>query len=391
MNNARKICVVTGSRAEYGLLSWLMKEIAADPELRLQVVAAGMHLSPEFGLTYRQIEEDGFTIDAKVEMLLSSDTPVGIAKSLGVGVIGFADAFDRLQPDIIVVLGDRFEILAAAQAAMVIPIPIAHIGGGDYGEATHDNITRHCVTKMAHLHFVTHKKAQDRVIQLGEDPSRVFNVGSLALDTLTNMSPMTIEELGKELDIVLPPRYVVVTYHPTNLDSTPTHMEFREVLEAVAELQKDGYGVIFTMPNADNHGRRLRTMIFDYVSNAKQAHAFESLGTARYINLIRHASLVIGNSSSGIYESPLLRVPTVDVGNRQKGRARGTSVLHASGDANEILRVVRQALGSRFNYDDYPYGSAPVAPKIAREIKSHPLRDLTYKKFFDMDVLNASK
>lgn len=391
MNNARKVCVVTGSRAEYGLLYWIMKEIAADPELELQVIATGMHLSPEFGQTYQQIEEDGFTIDAKVEMLLSSDTPVGIAKSLGLGVIGFADAFDRLKPDIIVVLGDRFEILAAAQAAMVIPVPMAHISGGDNGEATHDNITRHCLTKMAHLHFVTHERARQRVIQLGENPECVFDVGSLALDSLINAKLKSREELEKELGVILPSRYVVVTYHPTNLDPTPSRKEFREVLEALKKIQEDGYAVVFTMPNADNHGRHLRAMIDDFVKGAEQAYAFESFGTIRYLSVIKYASLVMGNSSSGIYESPLLRVPTVDIGNRQKGRPRGASVLHVSGNANEILCAARQALGSQFNYDDYPYGHEPAAPKIAKEIKLHSLCDLTYKRFFDLDVSNASK
>ena len=382
----RKICVVTGGRADYGLLYWLMKEVQSIAGLRLQVIATGSHLSPEFGSTWRAIVDDGFVIDATVEMLLSSDTPVGIAKSIGLGVIGFADALDRLKPDILVLLGDRFEILAAAQAAMVAAIPLAHIGGGDYGEATHDNITRHCITKMAHLHFVTHAAAHDRVIQLGERRDSVFDVGSLAVDGLKHLSLLSTEALQEQLDMDLSAPYVVVTYHPTNLEQADPGGEFRELLDALALLQGEGLSVIFTMPNADNHGRILRRMIDQYVESHRHAHAFESLGARRYLSLVNTARAVVGNSSSGIYEAPLYRTPTVDIGNRQRGRARGASVLTVEGKADAIFAAVKRCLAGGMSFDDYPYGNDCCAPAIARRLAEVSLDGIVYKQFCDIKV-----
>lgn len=384
MTARRRVCVVTGTRAEYGLLGWLMKQIASDPDLQLQVVVTGMHLSAEFGLTYRQIEADGFTIDAKVEMLLSSDSAVGIAKAIGLGVIGFADVLDRLKPDIVVVLGDRFEVLAAAQAAMVVPIVLAHIGGGDYGEATYDNLIRHAVTKMAHLHFVTHAAAANRVRQLGEDPATVFDVGSLAVDSVRNMQHVPRETLENDLNTRLPERFVLVTYHPTTIDLVDPVTEFREILKALEMLIRDGISAVFTMPNCDNNSRRIRSLIEDFHRKFPESPAFESLGQRRYLNVMRLSSLVLGNSSSGIYEAPLLSVPTLDIGNRQRGRARGRSVRWVPGSANEIYSAAKAAMFAELAFDDYPYGHKyPVAAEIARLLREAPLAGLTYKKFFD--------
>ena len=301
--NKRKICVVTGSRAEYGLLYWLMRAIQIDEHLKLQIVVTGMHLSPEFGLTYRVIEEDGFTIDEKVEMLVSSDSCVGIAKSIGLGVIGFADAFYRLQPDILVILGDRYEIFAAAQAALVARIPIAHIAGGDITEGAVDEAIRHSISKMSHLHFVTNEASAKRVRQLGENPKYIFNVGSTGLDSIKNMKLLDKKELEAELDFRFKARNLLVTFHPVTLDEVPSVAQMRELLKALDGLD-DETGIIFTGANADSEGRQLNQMIIEFVKNHPNAKYFQSLGQLRYLSTISHVDAVVGNSSSGIYEVP---------------------------------------------------------------------------------------
>ncbi len=275
----RKICIVTGTRAEYGLLFLLMKHIQQDPGLTLQVIATGMHLSPEFGLTYREIENDGFTIDAKVEMLLSSDTPVGIAKSIGLGVIGFADALDHLRPDILILLGDRFEILAAAQAALVARIPVAHIAGGDTTEGAFDESIRHSITKMAHLHFVTNEDSARRVKQLGENPDHVHVVGNPGIDRILQMKLQTRAELEPSLGFTFRKKNLLITFHPATLDAASPEAQFQELLNAL-DLQGDGTGLLFTKPNADTGGRKLMQMIDDYVASRPHAVAFTSLDSS---------------------------------------------------------------------------------------------------------------
>jgi UDP-hydrolysing UDP-N-acetyl-D-glucosamine 2-epimerase len=380
---ARKICVVTGSRAEYGHLFWVMKEIEAGADLELQIIATGMHLSPEFGLTYRAIEADGFKINAAVEMLLSSDTAVGITKSVGVGIMGFADALQRIQPDLLVLLGDRFEIFGAALAATIARIPIAHIGGGDTTEGAFDESFRHCITKMSHLHFVTNASAANRVRQLGEQPGCIFNVGSPALDQIRRLKLLTREELEREIGFTLRDRNVLVTFHPTTLNTRPPANQFRELLNALESLG-ERVGLLFTKPNADTDGRQLIEMTDQFVAERANRKAFTSLGQLRYLSLVQHVDAVVGNSSSGIYEVPSFRKPTVNIGDRQRGRLRAASVLDCEVDSAAILRMVKRAFELDCSKAVNPFGDGHSAERIVQQLKEvADFPRLLQKSFFD--------
>ena len=386
MTSKRKICIVTGTRAEYGLLYWLMKEVAADPDLELQIIATGMHLSPEFGLTYRQIEADGFNIDAKVEMLLSSDSPVGIAKSMGLGVIGFADALDRLKPDILVVLGDRFEILAAAQAAMVARIPIAHIHGGEATEGAFDEGIRHAVTKMAQWHFVAADAYRKRVIQLGESPDRVFNFGAPGLDHLQHSDWMERGALERSLGISLNPPVFLVTYHPATLGQTEPVKAMNELLAALDEFPDAT--VVITYPNADTGGRALIELLDQWVvANKRRAKAFVSLGQKRHLSLMRESDVILGNSSSALIEAPALKKATVNIGDRQKGRLKASSVIDAAENRNAIVAEINRALSADFRAElpatESLYGSGDVSRRLKDTLKGVEIG--TQKAFFDIE------
>lgn len=382
----RKICVVTGSRAEYGLLYWLMKEIQIDPKLELQIITTGMHLSPEFGLTYKVIEEDGFSINAKVEMLLSSDTPVGIAKSIGLGVIGFADALDRLRPDILVLLGDRYEILAAAQAAMVARIPIAHIAGGDATEGAFDEAIRHSITKMSHLHFVTNEIAHKRVCQLGENPEHVFNVGNPGIDQIKRLKLLNREELEASLGFRFKKRNLLITFHPVTLELQPSSKQFQELLDALDKFGSD-VGLIFTMPNADTDGRIIIRMIEEYVAMHLNARAYTSLGQLRYLSTVAQVDAVIGNSSSGLYEVPSFKKPTVNIGDRQKGRLQASSVINCPNDKESIIKAINEAVSKDCSDTVNPYGNGDSSQRIAAEIKNiENYKSLLKKHFYDLDI-----
>jgi UDP-N-acetylglucosamine 2-epimerase (non-hydrolysing)/GDP/UDP-N,N'-diacetylbacillosamine 2-epimerase (hydrolysing) len=385
----RKIGIVTGTRAEYGLLYWLMKEIAADPDLCLQTFVTGMHLSPEFGLTYRQIEADGFQIDARVEMLLSSDSPVGIAKSIGLGVIGFAEALDRLRPDILVVLGDRFEILAAVQAAMVARIPIAHIHGGEATEGLIDEAIRHAVTKMSHLHFTSAEPYRQRVVQLGEAPDRVFNVGAIGLDNLTRLNLLNRSELERALDFSLAPGPVILcTYHPVTLKEESAGSAVQALLDAIDQLP--AARVVFTKANADTGGRIINQMIDEYVSrNPDRAIAFVSLGQLRYLSLMREADVILGNSSSGIIEAPAAGVPSVNIGERQSGRIKSPSVIDCEESAAAITKALDSALSIEFQKvaasGETFFGSGGSSKQIMQILKEFPLgEEILIKRFHDI-------
>lgn len=382
--NKRKICVVTGSRAEYGLLYYLMKGIKSDPDLELQIIATGMHLSQEFGLTYREIISDGFTINAKVEMLMSSDSPIGIGKSIGLGVIGFVDALSNLQPDILVLLGDRFEILAVAQAALVLKIPVAHIGGGDTTIGAIDEAIRHSITKMSQLHFTTNKLAAKRIRQLGENPKYIFNVGSPGIDQIKRLKLLTREELEAALIFKLKIKNLLITFHPATLDITPPEEQFQELLAALNKLTNIGF--IFTRPNADTNGRIINTMIDSFVSNNSNAKAFVSLGQYLYLNTIAHVDVVVGNSSSGLYEVPSFKKPTVNIGNRQEGRLLATSIINCSPNRDEIQKAILTAFTTDCSATINPYGAGDSSNKILQILKSikNP-HDLLMKKFFDID------
>ncbi|MFA7238482.1 MAG: UDP-N-acetylglucosamine 2-epimerase [Sulfuricellaceae bacterium] len=383
----RKICIVTGSRAEYGLLYWLMKEIQADPELQLQIIATGMHLSPEFGLTYQAIEADGFAIDAKVEMLLSSDTAVGIAKSMGLGMIGLADALDRLRPDILVVLGDRFEILAASQAALVANIPIAHISGGEITEGAIDDSIRHAISKLSNFHFVAAESYRKRVIQMGESPERVVNCGDPGLDNFERLKLLSKKELGESLGFQLSAPTFLVTYHPATLGHVAPEKGMEELIQALDRFPQAK--VILTKPNADAGGRILSRMVDAYAAaNPERVLAATSLGQLRYLSAMRHCDAVVGNSSSGIVEAPAIKKPTVNIGNRQTGRLMAESIINCREDADEIAQAIALALSDEFERKlaetESLYGNCDASAQIKRYLKEVSLGSSSAKHFYDL-------
>lgn len=377
----RKVCVVTGSRADYGLLYWLMKEIQNDSALELQIIATGMHLSPEFGLTYKVIEEDGFAINEKVEMLLSSDSPVGITKSIGLATIGFADALDRQNPDIVVILGDRYESLAAAQAALVAKIPVAHIAGGDITEGAFDDAIRHSITKMSHLHFVSNQVAAARVRQLGERADCVYNVGSPGVDYISRLKLLERKELEEVLDFDFKEKNLLITFHPTTLDDEPVPLQIQGLLNALSALGP-GVGIIFTKPNSDPGGRMISRMIDDYVAFHSNTKAYISLGQLYYLSVIPQVDAVIGNSSSGLYEVPSFKKPTVNIGDRQKGRLQASSVINCDVDATSISRAIEEAFAKDCSETINPYGDGDSSIKIKEIIKERQDIKKLLKKIF---------
>ena len=342
----RKICVVTGTRAEYGLLRWVIDGIAKSSVLELQLIATGMHLSPEFGLTVQEIEADGYRIDRKVELLLSSDTPVGITKSMGLGLIGFADAFADLQPDLLLVLGDRFEIFSAASAALIARIPIGHIHGGELTEGAFDDAIRHSITKMSYLHFVAADEYRHRVIQLGEEPNRIFQVGGLGVDSIINLNLLARDELESSIDFQLFSKNLLITFHPVTLEKSTSAHQMDELLEALGQLQDTG--LIFTMPNADTDGRVLFEKIQSFCRERENAIAFSSLGQLRYLSCIRHVDGVIGNSSSGLLEVPSFNKATINIGDRQRGRLKAESVIDCEPNASSILQAINRSFSKDF-------------------------------------------
>jgi GDP/UDP-N,N'-diacetylbacillosamine 2-epimerase (hydrolysing) len=385
----RKICVITGTRAEYGLLRWVMQGIKDDPALTLQVIATGMHLSPEFGLTYREIEKDEFQIDRKVEMLTSSDTSVGIAKSMGLGLIGFADALNELRPDLIVVLGDRFEIFAAVSAALVARIPVAHLHGGETTQGAFDEALRHSVTKMSHLHFVAAEEYRRRVIQLGEQPERVFLVGGLGIDAIKRTALLGREALETSLDFRLGARNLLVTFHPVTLESQSSAQQMTELLAALGQLEDDTH-LIFTMPNADNGSRELVQMIGNFVATHANARAYDSLGQLRYLSCMQLVDGVVGNSSSGLAEAPSLATGTVNIGDRQHGRLKARSVIDCLPQRQAILVAINTLFTADFRHllpaVVNPYGSGGASQKIVQVLRDYPLDGIQKKAFYDLNL-----
>jgi len=381
----RKVAVFTGTRAEYGLLYWLLKDIQNDEDLELQLLVSGMHLSPEFGNTWEQIEKDGFTITEKIEILLSSDTAVGTAKSIGLGVLGFADALSRIKPDILVILGDRFEALAAAQTAMILRIPVFHLHGGEITEGAYDDAIRHAITKLSYLHGTSTEEYRNRVIQLGEEPSRVQNIGAIGLDHLLRSQFMSVKELSASLGYDLNKPYFLVTYHPVTLGNEPAEDSFKAILNALDHF--DDYQVILTYPNADDGGRRIIPLLEAYAAKYPQrVFAIPSLGQIRYLSAVKHASVVIGNSSSGIIEVPAFDVPAVNIGERQKGRLAAQSVLNCSANKDEIIAAIEKALTRCYKLDNEqivnPYGQGDASAKIISMIKS--MKFVANKTFYDL-------
>ena len=382
----RKVCVITGTRADYSLLRWVMQGIKEDAVLNLQIIATGMHLSPEFGLTYKVIEADGFEIDRKVEVLTSSDTPVGIAKSMGLGMIGFADALKELNPDLIVVLGDRFEIFAAVATALVARIPVAHLHGGEVTEGAFDEAFRHSITKMAHLHFVAADEYKQRVIQLGEQPERVFLVGGLGIDNLKHLKLLDRNLLEDDLGFKFGKKNLLITFHPVTLENASTVKQMQALLDALTKLEDTQ--LIFTMPNADTDGRVLIKMVKQFASQHANAHAFTSLGQLRYLSCIAQVDGVVGNSSSGLTEVPSFKKGTINIGDRQRGRLQATSVVNCKPDQKSIADAINILYVPDFqlnlNQVRNPYGEGGASEKIVSILKIMNIKNIVKKAFYDL-------
>jgi len=383
---SRRICVVTGSRAEYGLLRWVMEGIQRTPGLELQLVVTGMHLSPEFGLTYREIENDGFRIDRKVEMLLSSDTASGLAKSMGLGLIGFGDALEQLQPDMMLVLGDRFEIFSAVAAAMVARLPVAHLHGGEATEGAFDESIRHSITKMSHLHFVAAEPYRRRVIQLGEQPDRVFVVGGLGVESIGKLPLLDKSELEATLGFRFQRRNLLVTFHPVTLEHATAAQQMRELLSALESLPDTQ--MIFTMPNADTDSRVLFQMIEEYVAAHSNARVFTSLGQLRYLSCLKYVDGVVGNSSSGLIEVPTFHKGTINIGDRQRGRLKAASVIDCAPERGAISSALARLYSDEFqrSLKDVwnPYGNGGASDRIVQVLRDYPLESILKKSFHDL-------
>lgn len=382
-----KVCVVTGTRAEYGLFYWLLKALDADPFFDLQLVVTGMHLSPEFGSTYQEIERDGFTIHDKVEILLSGDSPVAITKSTGLALMGFAETFKNLQPDLVMLLGDRFEALGAAQAAMFANLPIAHLHGGEATEGLIDEAVRHSISKMSHIHFAATDIYRKRLIQMGEQPDSVHNVGALGVESATKTSLMTKAELEASIDFNLGERFFLVTYHPVTLDVNEQQVGVEALFEAMDSFPD--IKVLITFPNADTFGRQLIDMVKGYAqSHPDRVYLTESLGRVRYLSALEHCCCVIGNSSSGIIEAPSFDVATVDIGSRQQGRVRAESVIHSGNTKAEIETAIQKGLSLDKNTQpevfNNPYDGGKTSESIIEILKNTPLSDILRKRFYEL-------
>jgi GDP/UDP-N,N'-diacetylbacillosamine 2-epimerase (hydrolysing) len=384
----KKICVVTGTRAEYGLLYWLMKEIEADKELQLQLIVTGMHLSPEFGLTYKEIEKE-FKIDKKIEMLLSSDTSIGISKSMGLAQISFAEAYEELKPDIVIVLGDRYEIFSAASAAMIGKIPIAHLHGGETTEGAFDESIRHSITKMSHLHFTATDEYKNRVIQLGEHPNRVFNVGGMGIENIKRLKLLTKEEFEKSIDFKLNKKNILVTFHPVTLEKSTAKEQFQELLDAIYELKDTN--IIFTKANSDTDGRVINQMIDEYVAkNSDKSVVFVSLGQLRYLSALQFVDAMVGNSSSGLTEAPSFKIGTINIGDRQKGRIKADSVIDCEPNKSSIQQAFLKLYSKEFQEllrgVKNLYGEGCASTKIIEVIKKVHLENILKKSFYNLKV-----
>lgn len=387
MITKRKVCVVTGTRAEYGLLSRLIKLLQDDSDLTLQLVVTNMHLSPLYGNTYKEIEADGFVIDKKVDILKFDNSNLGVAQSTGLGVIEFSKAFDELKPDLLLILGDRYEMLAVATAALFLKIPIAHLHGGELTEGVIDDVIRHTITKMSHLHFTSTEEYRNRVIQLGEQPDIVFNVGAIGIDNIRNSKLLSREEFENSISFKLGSPTFLVTYHPATLDRISSEFAFKELLSALDSFPKST--IIFTKPNSDADSNAISELIDGYIcKHSDRCIAFDSLGHLRYLSALQYVNAVIGNSSSGILEVPSFGIPTVNIGDRQKGRIAASSVINCSVDKEDIAVTIVNALSLEFAMQCKnvinPYEQIDTVVNILQQIKMIDFRNLTKKRFYNL-------
>jgi GDP/UDP-N,N'-diacetylbacillosamine 2-epimerase (hydrolysing) len=382
----RKICVVTGSRADYGLLRSVMQGIKNDPNLIIQVIVTGMHLSPAFGLTYKEIESDGFFIDEKIEVITELDTPEEISQSIAKGIIGCAKAFNRLEPDLILLLGDRYEIFSAAIAAHVALIPIAHIHGGELTGGALDEAFRHSISKMSSLHFVAAEEYKKRLIQLGENPKSIYLAGGLGVDSIKKYKLLNKHELENELNIKFLDKSLLITFHPETLDIEGSEFQFKELLKALSNFKDTT--LIFTMPNADTGGRKLINMVKEFVIENKNAKAFTSLGQLLYFSCILNMDGVVGNSSSGVIEVPSFKKATVNIGDRQLGRLQAESIINCKPLKKDILNAIEKLYSSSFQtlLDKVinPYSGTGVNEKIIEILGATSLDGIIKKAFHDL-------
>ena len=383
----RKVCVITGTRAEYGLLYWLIKEIESDQELALQLIVTGMHLSPQFGLTYKEIEKE-FKINKKIDILSSSDTDKDISKSMGLAQISFAETFEELRPDIIVVLGDRYEIFSAVAAGMIARIPIAHIHGGESSEGAIDEAIRHSITKMSHLHFTASEEYKNRVIQLGEDPERVFNVGGMGIENINRLELLSKDELEKSLNFKLNKKNILITFHPVTLENKTSETQFKELLDAVDEL--DDTNIIVTKSNSDSGGKIINKMIDDYVvQNNHKSVGFASLGQLRYLSAMQYIDAIVGNSSSGLIEAPSFKIGTINIGDRQKGRIKADSVIDCLPNKESIRNAFDILYSKKFQSGlktiQNPYDQGNSSKNVIKALKTDLLDNILKKSFYNLN------
>ncbi|MFA9376160.1 MAG: UDP-N-acetylglucosamine 2-epimerase [Lachnotalea sp.] len=383
----KTIGVVTGSRAEYGLLRPVLKRIKEDEELNLQIIVTGMHLDDRCGMTYKEIEEDGFIIKEKVEMNVASDTAIGTCKSMGLGMIGLSEAYERVKPDMILLLGDRYEIFVAASVATICKIPIAHIHGGEITQGAYDDCMRHAITKMSYLHFTSTKEYRKRVIQLGEEPDRVFEVGALGIENIKETKLLSKHSLEKSLKISLANPYILVTFHPITLEKESTETQIEPLFEALDSFLN--LTIIFTKSNSDTGGNIINARIEEYVAkNKERAVVFSSLGSLRYLSLLSYSRAVIGNSSSGIIEAPFLSVSAVDIGDRQRGRVKPSSVISCENQVQDIIDAIHKTLTYNWKKEDRanPYEKEGTSNQMIEAIKQTLDYGINLKKnFYDLE------
>ena len=382
----KKICIITGTRAEYGLLKPLIQKIKNDEDFLLQLVVTGMHLSTEFGLTFNEIQKDGFQIDEKIEILLSSDSAVAVSKAMGLAQISFSEMFNRTLPGMVIILGDRFEMLAIAIAARIANIPIIHLHGGELTLGAYDDAFRHSITKLSTLHFTSTEKYKNRVIQMGEPPQQVFNVGALGVESIHNLTLLTKTELENKLKFKFLRKNILVTYHPETDRNHSVEKQFNEILNALKYF--DDARIVFTKANADNGGRTINKMIDEHVKKNSHAVCFTSLGQLNYLSCLQYADVVLGNSSSGIIEVPSFDIPTINVGDRQKGRVRASQTIDVTLNDGEIRSALNEAFLSKSKNEIVtnlnPYYQENTAQKIVGILKKTNLDDLSQKSFYDI-------
>jgi GDP/UDP-N,N'-diacetylbacillosamine 2-epimerase (hydrolysing) len=383
----RKICIVTGSRAEYGLLYWLIKEVEADQDFELQLIVTGSHLSSEFGLTYKEIEKD-FKIEKKIDMHLSSDTSEGISKSMGIAQTSFSKAYKKLKPDIVVVLGDRYEVFSAVSSAMISRIPIAHLHGGEATEGVIDEAIRHSITKMSHLHFTAAKEYSKKVIQLGEEPNKVFNVGGAGIENIKRLKLLKKKDFEKSINFKLNIKNILVTYHSVTLEDKTSKKSFQELLDTIDELKNTN--IIFTKANSDMDGKVINQMIDQYTKkNLEKSIGVTSLGQLNYLSALKYMDFIIGNSSSGLLEAPSFKIGTINIGDRQNGRLKAKSVVDCLPNKKNMKRAIKKIYSNKFQKIlkdvQNPYDNGCASKKITKVLKKVKLDKILKKKFFNIN------